>query len=90
MAQITGQGLSIVGTQVYRHPPRYLAGHGTLLGFFVLGLSATVGNWWWMRRENAKRDSVADECARTGTKDERAEIGEEELLDWHPEFRYIL
>ena len=43
-----------------------------------------------MRRENAKRDGVADECARAGIKDERAEIGEEELLDWHPGFRYIL
>lgn len=43
-----------------------------------------------MRRENARRDGVADECVRTGIKDERAEIGEEELLDWHPGFRYIL
>ena len=43
-----------------------------------------------MRKENAKRDAVADEALRTGIKDERAEMGEEELLDWHPDFRYIL
>jgi hypothetical protein len=90
MAQITGQGLSIVGTQVYRHPPRYLAGHGTLLGFFVLGMAATVGNWLYMRRENKKRNErQVVEVSGLGS-EEKEGMGEEELLDWHPGFRYIL
>ncbi|KAH8820252.1 major facilitator superfamily domain-containing protein [Xylogone sp. PMI_703] len=90
MAQITGQGLSIIGTQVYRDPPRYLAGHGTLLGFFSLALCAIVCNWFWMRRENRKRDDRAEEYRMTGTKDEQAEKSVDELLDYHPNFRYIL
>ena len=90
MAQITGQGLSIIGTQVYRHPPRYLAGHGTLLAFFSLALCAIVCYYLWMRRENRKRDDRTAELLRTGTKDELAEKSADELLDFHPEFRYIL
>ncbi|RDW65994.1 hypothetical protein BP6252_09629 [Coleophoma cylindrospora] len=90
MAQITGQGLSIIGTQVYRHPPRFLAGHGCLLGFFIAAMLATVANWWYMRRENRKRDHRADEFRTRGVKDEKAEKSADELLDWHPDFRYIL
>ena len=90
MAQITGQGLSIIGTQVYRHPPRYLAGHGTLLGFFTLALCAIVCNYLWMRKGNRKRDERAEEIQRLGTKDEQGEKVGEELYDFHPDFRYIL
>ena len=69
-----------MGTQVYRHPPRYLAGHGCLLAFFMLAMAATAVNWWWMRRENGRRDANTEEEGK----------GEDELLDWHPSFRYIL
>lgn len=90
MAQISGQSCSIIGTQVYRNPPRYIAGHATLLGFFCLALCAIVCNWFWMRRENRRRDERAEEFRRTGTKDAEAEKSVDELLDYHPEFRYIL
>jgi hypothetical protein len=90
MAQITGQGLSIIGTQVYRHPPRYLAGHGTLLAFFTLAEVSIVCNYLWMRRENRIKDSVAAECIRTGEADKEAVKSMDELLDKHPDFRYIL
>jgi hypothetical protein len=90
MAQITGQGLSIIGTQVYRHPPRFLAGHGTLLGFFLLALCSIVANFFWMKRENHRKDSKAAEFQNSGTKDPEAEKGADELLDFHPDFRYIL
>ncbi|KUJ17697.1 MFS general substrate transporter [Mollisia scopiformis] len=90
MAQITGQGLSIIGTQVYRTPPRYLAGHGTLLGFFCLALVSIVCNWFWMRRENHRKDARAEEFRAAGTKDEEAEKSMDELLDKHPSFKYIL
>jgi hypothetical protein len=90
MAQITGQGLSIIGTQVYRHPPRYLSGHGTLLAFFLLALCSIVCNYLWMRRENRTKDSRAEEFRTLGTKDQEAEKSVDELLDFHPDFRYIL
>jgi MFS family permease len=90
MAQITGQGLSIIGTQVYRNPPRYLAGHGTLLGFFSLALCSIVCNYLWMRKENRKRDARAEEVQRLGTNGELAAKGVDKLYDFHPDFRYIL
>jgi hypothetical protein len=90
MAQITGQGLSIIGTQVYRHPPRYLSGHGTLLAFFSLALFSIVCNYLWMRKENRNRDTRAEEFRTLGTKDVDAEKSVNELLDFHPDFRYIL
>ena len=90
MAQITGQGLSIIGTQVYRHPPRYLSGHGTLLVFFLLALCSIACNYLWMRRENRTKDMRAEEFRTLGTKDQEAEKSVDELLDFHPNFRYIL
>lgn len=90
MAQITGQGLSIVGTQIYRHPPRYIAGHATLLGFFALALCSIICNYLWMRRENRKRDVIAAEDSRGEARAELNEKALEELYDFHPDFRYIL
>lgn len=90
MAQITGQGLSMIGTQIYRTPPRYLAGHGTMLDFFSLGLVSIVCNWFWMRRENIRKYIKAEEFRTTGRKDAEAEKSMDELLDKHPDFRYIL
>jgi hypothetical protein len=90
MAQITGQGLSIIGTQVYRHGPRFLSGHGTLLGFFTLAEFAVVANYWWMRRENRKKERQAEIHEREGTKWVEQEMSMDDLLDNHPDFRYIL
>ncbi|KAF8851304.1 MFS general substrate transporter [Acephala macrosclerotiorum] len=77
-------------TQVYRTPSRYLAGHGTLLGFFCLALVSTVCNWLWMRRENHGKDARARELWVAGTNDAEADKSMDELLDKHPDFRYIL
>lgn len=90
MAQIAGQGLSIMGTQIYRHPPRYLAGHGTVLGFFALALCSVACNYFWMRRENRKRDARAAEATHDQTRAELDGTKHEELYDFHPDFRYIL
>ena len=90
MAQITGQGLAIMGTQIYRHPPRYLAGHGTLLGFFVLALCSITCNYLWMRRENHKRDARAAQAPQDHSTTEFDETKQGELYDFHPDFRYIL
>jgi hypothetical protein len=90
MAQITGQGFSIIGTQVYRKAPRFLAGHGTLLGLFTLAEVAVAANYWWMRRENRKKEALALERARLGANDDDMGKSMEELLDKHPDFRYIL
>ncbi|PVH70658.1 hypothetical protein DL98DRAFT_540666 [Cadophora sp. DSE1049] len=58
MAQIIGQGLSIIETQI--------------------------------RRENRMKEERAEEFKRTGTKDVEADKSMDELLDKHPDFRYIL
>ena len=57
---------------------------------------ATVGNWIYMRGENMKRDErngTAEEVVSRGGAEAGEKYGEnseEELLDWHPQFRYIL
>jgi uncharacterized membrane protein len=90
MAQITSQGLSIMGTQIYRNPPRYFVGHGIVLGFLLLALCFIVCNFWYMKRENRKRDQIAQNHTAAGTKNPDSEKGVAELFDYHPNFRYVL
>jgi hypothetical protein len=90
MAQLTSQGLSIMGTQIYRNPPRYFAGHGVVLAFFCLALCSVICNFLWMGRENRKRDEAARLFMTAGTKNPECEKGIAELFDYHPDFRYVL
>jgi hypothetical protein len=89
-AQIIGQCLSIIGTQVYRKPPRFLAGHGTLLAFFSLAALATVINYFWMKRQNAKKDALQLEFDSRGEVNPDSLKSYDELYDYHPNFRYVL
>lgn len=79
-----------MGTQIYRKPPRFIAGHATLLGFFALALLSIVCNYLWMQRENRKRDAVAAQNTQEQARPELDEKALEELYDFHPDFRYIL
>jgi hypothetical protein len=90
MAQIMGQGWSIIGTQIYRNPPRFIAGHATLLGFFCLAMVATVANYFYMARENRLKDERAQKFRQEGRTDPDSEKGLEEVFDYHPDFKYIL
>lgn len=90
MAQVTGNACGIVGTQVYRDPPRFLAGHGTLLGSLVLAIGATVTNYLWMKTANRKKEESAMKWRNEGRENPNRNKTYEELLDYHPDFKYIL
>jgi hypothetical protein len=89
-AQIVGQCLSIIGTQVYRHPPRYISGHGTLLAFFSLAIVASISNYFYMKSQNRKKEAVAAEWAERGISNPDSSKSFDELFDYHPDFRYVL
>ena len=59
MAQIVGNTCGIVGTQVYRDPPRFLTGHGTLLAFLVLAMVTTMTHYIWMKTANKSKEVIA-------------------------------
>ncbi|OCK99096.1 MFS general substrate transporter [Cenococcum geophilum 1.58] len=90
MAQVTGNACGIVGTQVYRDPPRFLAGHGTLLGSLVLAIGATVTNYLWMKTANRKKEESVMKWRNEGRENPNRNKTYEELLDYHPDFKYIL
>jgi cyanate permease len=89
-AQIVGQCLSIIGTQVYRKPPRFLAGHGTLLAFYTVAVVALIVNYFYMKHQNTKKDALAAEWAAKGLPNPDSARSYDELYDYHPDFRYIL
>jgi preprotein translocase subunit Sec61beta len=66
---------AVLGTQLYRPKtaPRYLLGHGFALGYLVANIAITTLIWWYLERENKKREATG---ARAGIKN----FAEEE--DW--------
>lgn len=90
VGQVFIQCYSIISTQVYTDAPRYFKGHGVLLGLNAVGIVAAVLMMLMMKRENAKRDKVAQEYARQGLEDPQNGKSYEELCDGHPRFRYAL
>lgn len=88
ISQVFIQCYSIISTQIYDNPPRYFKGHGTLLGLNAVGVVAAVINYWLMKRENARRDLVAQEFEANGMEDPDLTKSYEELCDRHPLFRY--
>jgi hypothetical protein len=90
MAEIGGQCMSIMGTHVYDGPPRYVKGHGVLLGFMCLALAAVAANMWWMRRCNRAKDRVEEEYGGRGEQHPHYAMGLEVVQDQHVRFRYML
>jgi MFS family permease len=88
--QVFIQCYSIISTQIYDNPPRYFKGHGVLLAFNVLGVVAAVINYFLMKRENAKRNHIAEEYAARGEEHPDLDKTFEEVCDYHPSFRYKL
>lgn len=45
---------------IYRQDdaPRYLSGHGTLIGTLSMSCSLAIFMTWYLRRENARRDTT--------------------------------
>ena len=90
VAQVFTQSYSIISTQIYDNPPRYFKGHGVLLGLNVLGALSAALCYFMMKKENKKRDQVAQDLFDRGEQDPDNEKTFEELCDYHPQLRYKL
>jgi hypothetical protein len=66
---------AVLGTQLYRPSmaPRYLLGHGFALGYSIGNVGVSTLIWWYLERENRKREA-------TGVKAGVKNFGEED--DW--------
>ena len=51
---------AVIGTQIYRSndTPTYTAGHSVALAYLGLNIIITGTIWWYLRRENAKREEA--------------------------------
>jgi hypothetical protein len=49
---------AVLGTQLYRPntAPRYLLGHGFALGYLVANVAVNAIIWWYLKKENKRRD----------------------------------
>lgn len=54
----SGNSGGIVASQVYRseNSPRYYPGHGTAVGFCLANFTMAALLWWFLARENRRRD----------------------------------
>ena len=50
---------AIIGTQIYRaeDSPRYVVGHSVALAYTLVSASLTLFTWWYLNRENKKKDA---------------------------------
>ncbi|KAH8698862.1 major facilitator superfamily domain-containing protein [Talaromyces proteolyticus] len=88
VAQIFIQCYSIISTQVYIHPPRFIMGHAVLLALNALGVVAGLLKYYIMKRENARRDRLAQQVIGEALESKEEEKSIEQLCDYHPDFRY--
>lgn len=84
------QAYSILGTKIYDEPPRFLKGHGVVLGLQTLAAVCLLGKWWIMSSANRKKEALKLEYETRGESLPGSEMSLEELNDDHPAFRYIL
>jgi MFS family permease len=56
---------AVLGTQLYRTnmTPRFVLGHSFALGYLAANIVVTSTIWWYLARENKKRDAVTSETA---------------------------
>jgi MFS family permease len=90
VTQVFIQCYSIISTQIYTNPPRFIKGHSILLALNALGVVAGSIKYYVMKRENKRRDQVAQALLDEGRVDPASEQSLEELCDYHPDFRYVL
>lgn len=90
VAQVFIQCYSIISTQIYNQPPRFYKGHGILLGFNALAVVAALTLYALLKKENVRRDRIAEDYVRRMEPIPGSERTYEELCDYHPNFRYQL
>jgi MFS family permease len=86
--QVLLQGYSIIATQVYRNPPRFILGHSVSLGLFALGILAGTALFFLVSRQNKSREERRQAFERNGETDPDMEKSFEELGDFHPGWKY--
>ncbi|KAK8035843.1 hypothetical protein PG991_001916 [Apiospora marii] len=81
----------IIASYVYLTPdgPRYIKGHSILIGFVVMSFFLTLFMIIWCRRENARRDALAQQVGDQELTEEQ-KMMERELADNVPWFRYTI
>jgi hypothetical protein len=89
-AEMAGQSIAILGTHIYDDPPRYIHGHALNLSFSSFALVTTVAMYFYMARENARKDKVDADYAARGEQHPHALRSLEDEQDRHQNFRYIL
>ncbi|KAK5267505.1 hypothetical protein LTR99_006694 [Exophiala xenobiotica] len=90
VAMIFGQGLSMVGAQIYTTPPRFFKGHGILLAFVVVAMCSTVAARLTMARANKRRDEELREYEQRGEAHPDQAKSYEETCDYHVAFKYTI
>jgi MFS family permease len=83
------QVFSIISTQIYTTPPRFLKGHGVGLGFLGLCFGAILLVVWLMKRSNGGKDAEAARWRERGEPNPDEAKSLEELCDAHPNYRYV-
>ncbi|KAI1378489.1 MFS general substrate transporter [Hypoxylon crocopeplum] len=81
----------IIASYVYLTPdaPRFVTGHGILIGFIGMAFMLTLFMTTWCRRENARRDVIAREAVTQELTVEQKML-ERELADGVSWFRYTV
>jgi hypothetical protein len=103
----SGNSGGIVASQVYRaeHAPRYFPGHGTAVGFCLANFVTAALLWWFLARENKRRDIAYGKPSEV--EEQNVDIDSREYIEkWglegksrteiielgenHPGYRYVL
>jgi hypothetical protein len=103
----SGNSGGIVASQVYRaeHAPRYYPGHGTAVGFCLANFVTAALLWWFLARENKRRDIAYGKPSEV--EEQNVDIDSREYIEkWglegksrteiielgenHPGYRYVL
>ncbi|KAJ1736048.1 hypothetical protein LPJ61_000191 [Coemansia biformis] len=90
MLNTFGQCFATVGTQIYKKPtaPRFFMGYGVCLAFTVVMVVVSIAFVYYLKRENARRDSVFG-APKELTPEEQLQALRGGVYDDHPSFRYF-
>ncbi|KAF3935635.1 hypothetical protein ABW19_dt0205471 [Dactylella cylindrospora] len=90
IAEVFAQVFAIMGTKLYKYPPRYIQGHSIMLGFLVFADLNAIALWAYMAYLNKKKDKILEEYAARNETHPHVDKSLEEVYDYHINFRYSL